>query len=254
MIWRQFDHASKKKVIKKNTDLTTTTRTENNAWKKQEKNTSQSSSTNDTNTFPKATTNKDTNQLDQNDVDAQLRSSWTQGAVVEVYSRGKKRWMRGMVERTFVDDEGEWLEIRYGSNLVKEIPRDSADIRPLRARFKNNYTFTKDHVSRMMEVWEDVDLEGTRHLDHVVLEAVFRAFNLNLKVDELEKVFSWIDGENREAITVEQFIRWMTDSVETLEQRDMQKRMFDAIDRTVRGEVPMGQSLQEEEKKKKSKN
>ncbi|ETO23620.1 hypothetical protein RFI_13558 [Reticulomyxa filosa] len=71
-----------------------------------------------------------------------IRLSWTRGAVVEVYSRGKKRWMRGMVGRVFVDDEGEWLEIRYGTNLVKEIPRYSTDIRPLRPRFKNDYIFT----------------------------------------------------------------------------------------------------------------
>ncbi|ETO25875.1 hypothetical protein RFI_11264 [Reticulomyxa filosa] len=73
-----------------------------------------------------------------------------------------------------------------------------------------------------MSVWEDVDLEGTRHLDIILLESVFRAFNLNLKVDELEKVFRWLDVDNREAITAEQFVAWLNDSVETVEQKDMQ--------------------------------
>ncbi|ETO24287.1 RUN domain-containing protein [Reticulomyxa filosa] len=240
--------------------------------------TSDASSKERTAPLPKPALVKDTNQLDQIDLDAQIRASWTRGAVVEVYSRGKKRWMRGMIERVFVDDEGEWLEIRYGANLVKETPRNSPDIRPLRPRFKNTFTFTvlsklfffffflkhtnkqkkkkrhvskvKDHVSKIMAVWEDVDLEGTRHLDSILLEAVFRAFNLKLKVDELDKVFRWIDVDNREAITAEQFIAWMTDSTETLEQKDLQKRMFDGIDRTVSGELPMSQSLEQEEKEK----
>ncbi|ETO19368.1 hypothetical protein RFI_17862, partial [Reticulomyxa filosa] len=111
----------------------------------------------------------------------------------------------------------------------------------------------KDHTDRIIAVWDDVDLEGTRHLDSLLLEAVFRAFNLKLKVDELEKVFRWIDTDNREAITADQFIAWMVESVETLEQRDMQKRMFDAIDRTVRGELQLSQSLQEEEEKERQK-
>ncbi|ETO04070.1 hypothetical protein RFI_33332, partial [Reticulomyxa filosa] len=108
----------------------------------------------------------------------------------------------------------------------------------------------KDHISRLTAVCEDVDLEGTRHLDMILLEAVLRAFNLILKVDELEKVFGWIDVENREAITAEQFIAWLTDSVETIEQKEMQQRMFDCIDRTVNGDLPMSQGLQDKEKEK----
>ncbi|ETO14533.1 MYB DNA-binding domain protein [Reticulomyxa filosa] len=162
--------------------------------------------------------------------------------------------MRGTVERIFVDDEGEWLEIRYGTNLVKEIPRNSTDIRPLRARFMNHFTFSKDHINRMMATWEDVDMEGTRHLDAILLDAVLRAFGLHLKVDELERVLGWIDIDNREAITADQFLAWMTSPVETLEQRDMQKRIFEAIDRTVRGELAsISPQFSEHEKKSKSK-
>ncbi len=86
--------------------------------------------------------NKSLEEMTQDDIDTQIRNSWVRGSRVEVYSRGRKKWMRGLVTRVFVDEEGEWLEVRYGKNLVKETPRDSPDIRPLRVRYKNRYKFT----------------------------------------------------------------------------------------------------------------
>ena len=79
--------------------------------------------------------------LSTEDLDAQIRASWVRGSVVEVYSRGLKKWQRGIVAKIFADTEGEWLEVRY-NKLHKELPRDSPDIRPLRARFKNRFKIT----------------------------------------------------------------------------------------------------------------
>eukprot|EP01083_Nonionella_stella_P159897 522105_1 len=61
---------------------------------------------------------KSLEEMTQDDIDKQIRNSWVRGSRVEVYSRGRKKWMRGLVTRVFVDDEGEWLEVRYGKNLV----------------------------------------------------------------------------------------------------------------------------------------
>ena len=89
------------------------------------------------------------NVITQQDLDEQIRRSWVRGAVVEVYSRGRKKWLRGLVMRVFHDDEGEWLEVRYGKNLVKEIPRDSPDIRPLRVKLRPKYKFTVERSLHM---------------------------------------------------------------------------------------------------------
>ena len=85
--------------------------------------------------------------MTQAEIDKQIRNSWVRGSRVEIYSRGRKKWMRGLITRIFVDDEGEWIEVRYGKNLVKETPRESPDMRPLRVRYKNRFTFTVELVA-----------------------------------------------------------------------------------------------------------
>eukprot|EP01084_Bolivina_argentea_P144334 253256_1 len=191
--------------------------------------------------------------MTQDDIDKQIRNSWVRGSLVEVYSRGRKKWMRGLVTRVFVDDEGEWLEVRYGKNLVKETPRDSPDIRPLRVRYKNRYKFTKDHENTVTAIWEEVDLENTRHLDRLLVSSVFRALNIDntiLKEGELDDVFKWIDKEDRGAVNVEEFITFMTTSVETIKQREIQQKMFKCIDKTASGQIIMSKTLKDEEQKK----
>ncbi|ETO26695.1 hypothetical protein RFI_10439, partial [Reticulomyxa filosa] len=95
----------------------------------------------------------------------------------------------------------------------------------------------RDHMNRIMITWEEVDLEGTRHLDSMLLEALFRDFGLRFEVEEQEKVFRWIDTENREAVTADQFFVWLTKSVTTLEEMTFQKQIFDAIDETLKQEM-----------------
>eukprot|EP00485_Elphidium_margaritaceum_P019169 CAMPEP_0202730966 /NCGR_PEP_ID=MMETSP1385-20130828/186906_1 /ASSEMBLY_ACC=CAM_ASM_000861 /TAXON_ID=933848 /ORGANISM="Elphidium margaritaceum" /LENGTH=1317 /DNA_ID=CAMNT_0049397247 /DNA_START=11 /DNA_END=3964 /DNA_ORIENTATION=+ len=195
----------------------------------------------------------DEHESPQSALDMQIRNSWVRGSRVEVYSRGRKKWMRGQVMRVFVDDEGEWLEVRYGKNLIKETPRDSPDIRPLRVRYKNRYNFTKDHENTVTSIWEEVDLENTRHLDRLLLSAVFRALNIDgnvLSAGELDDVFKWIDKEERGAVNVEEFTTFMTSSVESIQQREIQQRMFKCIDQTVTGKLSMSASLKEQEKEK----
>jgi len=42
-----------------------------------------------------------------------IRASWKTGAVCEIYSRSKKTWSQGIIAQIFIDEEGEWLEVRY---------------------------------------------------------------------------------------------------------------------------------------------
>ena len=53
----------------------------------------------------------------------------------------------------------------------------------------------------MTSIFEDVDLENTRHLDDMLLASVFKALNVEISTDELQKVFQWIDREERGAVT-----------------------------------------------------
>eukprot|EP01083_Nonionella_stella_P184818 672256_1 len=83
--------------------------------------------------------------------DKQIRKSWRKGSRVEVYSRGREKWMKGVVARVFVDEEGEWLEIQYGQNnkMFEESPRDSTYIRPFRDSLA-----TKDQSKRKTKKWD----------------------------------------------------------------------------------------------------
>eukprot|EP01084_Bolivina_argentea_P051820 95296_1 len=196
---------------------------------------------------------KSVDEMTQEDIDFQIRNSWVRGSRVEVYSRGRKKWMRGLVTRVFMDEEGEWLEVQYGDNLVKESPRESPDIRPLRVRYKNRYRLTAEHENLVTSIWEEIDLENTRHLDRLLVSSVFRALNIDRTVlgeGDLDDVFKWIDVEDRGAVNVEEFIHFMTNSVESIKQREIQQRMFERIDAMVSGKIAMSSTLKAEEQKK----
>lgn len=61
-----------------------------------------------------------------------IRDSWRVKSKVSIYSASRKKWFTGHVQRTFVDDCGEWLEVRYNNGkTVKQLQRFSEDIRPL---------------------------------------------------------------------------------------------------------------------------
>ena len=64
------------------------------------------------------------------DTDAVIRAEWRTDSRCLVFSHSAKAWLPGRVTRVFRDDEGEWLEVQYGDKNVKELQRDSADIRP----------------------------------------------------------------------------------------------------------------------------
>lgn len=111
----------------------------------------------------------------------------------------------------------------------------------------------KDHENTVTGIWEEVDLENTRHLDRLLVSSVFRALNIDSSVvseTEVDDIFKWIDKEDRGAVNVEEFVQWMTSSVETVQQREIQMKMFQCIDRTASGKVPMSNTLKEEEHKK----
>eukprot|EP01084_Bolivina_argentea_P009269 17342_1 len=58
---------------------------------------------------------------------------WSIDSKCEVYSRSQGKWFPAKIIQCFTDDEGEWIEVEYGHNIVynKIIPFSSDDIRPL---------------------------------------------------------------------------------------------------------------------------
>eukprot|EP01083_Nonionella_stella_P149394 474432_1 len=77
------------------------------------------------------------NEITQNEEQAQetqkrIKKSWVVGSKVEIYSSSLNRWFDGQVIRIFADTEGEWLEIKYSDNKVKQIQRLNEHIRPPR--------------------------------------------------------------------------------------------------------------------------
>ena len=55
-------------------------------------------------------------------------AKWEMGAQCEVYSHSKKRWMRGVVQRVYSNNEGDWVIIDYDGE-TKHSSIDDADIR-----------------------------------------------------------------------------------------------------------------------------
>ena len=62
--------------------------------------------------------------------DASIRAGWLKGSRCEVFSNTAQEWLSARVVRVFRDDEGEWLEVKYSGKSLKQLQRDSADIRP----------------------------------------------------------------------------------------------------------------------------
>ena len=63
-----------------------------------------------------------------------IRAAWKTGSRCEIFSASTKQWFLGEIVRTFTDEQGEWLEVRYGqstANQKKQVHRDSDVIRPL---------------------------------------------------------------------------------------------------------------------------
>eukprot|EP01084_Bolivina_argentea_P012617 23615_1 len=56
-----------------------------------------------------------------------LRNELRVGSECEIYSREKNKTFPGKVVRIFTDNEGEWLEVQYGTRQ-KQIPRDRKDL------------------------------------------------------------------------------------------------------------------------------
>ena len=63
--------------------------------------------------------------------DESIRAAWKTGSRCQIYSKSAKQWFLGEVTRTFLDEQGEWLEVRYNQSTLKQVQRSSEDIRPL---------------------------------------------------------------------------------------------------------------------------
>lgn len=62
--------------------------------------------------------------------DLTLREEWIAGQKCEIYSISKDQWFTGKIHDIFIDDEGEWLEIRYNKSCSKQVQRYSVNVRP----------------------------------------------------------------------------------------------------------------------------
>lgn len=62
--------------------------------------------------------------------DLTLREQWNAGQKCEIYSISKDQWFTGKIHDIFIDDEGEWLEIRYNKSCSKQVQRYSVNVRP----------------------------------------------------------------------------------------------------------------------------
>jgi len=59
----------------------------------------------------------------------EIRASWKIGDTCQIFSTSKSKWLNGQIAEITTDDEGEWLEVRYGSSC-KQIQRFCKEIRP----------------------------------------------------------------------------------------------------------------------------
>ena len=63
-------------------------------------------------------------------MDEFIRAGWCTGSLCTVYSKTAAQWVSARVLRCFRDEEGEWLEVQYSGSVLKQLQRDSEDIRP----------------------------------------------------------------------------------------------------------------------------
>merc|ERR1712154_647908 len=76
-------------------------------------------------------------------------SAWTPGAKCEVFSRSQQRWLVAEIIGLVTDSEGQWVRVKYG-RIVKDIPPDNAEIRPLRDGVAENIDAQNDMTAMEM--------------------------------------------------------------------------------------------------------
>jgi len=59
-----------------------------------------------------------------------MRKEWQKGSKVEIFSKSDNKWCKGEIISIVEDDEGEWLNVRYGANMSKQVGRFSEIVRP----------------------------------------------------------------------------------------------------------------------------
>lgn len=65
---------------------------------------------------------------EKEDVEDAMREQWEIGTKVQIYSVSNKRWIDGEIINIIEDDEGEWVEVKYG-HQTKQVGRYSDVIR-----------------------------------------------------------------------------------------------------------------------------
>lgn len=66
-------------------------------------------------------------------IEMSIRENWKVGDACEIHSESKGKWYHGTIFQKFVDEEGEWLEVKYlNGSMKKQIQRFSSEVRPAR--------------------------------------------------------------------------------------------------------------------------
>jgi len=75
--------------------------------------------------------------------DQWTRKQWTMDSPVQIYSQSRNKWFDGVVVSTLVDEEGEWLTVRYNERTSKQVQRFCEDIRSPQVNGKPPPSVTK---------------------------------------------------------------------------------------------------------------
>eukprot|EP01084_Bolivina_argentea_P302468 522074_1 len=70
-----------------------------------------------------------TNMSTNDEKNIKARYELKEGSLCEAYSKPKRKWLKAMVKRVFIDDEGEWLVVLYGKSALKSVQRFSLELR-----------------------------------------------------------------------------------------------------------------------------
>ena len=87
---------------------------------------------------------------------------WIKGQKCEVYDHAKKRWVKGEVIDVFKDNDGEWVNIKFGRN-TKQLQPDSSEIRGLQRKRLDSVHGWKvgnrcEWYNRARQQWVDGDI------------------------------------------------------------------------------------------------
>eukprot|EP01084_Bolivina_argentea_P268155 455392_1 len=126
----------------------------------------------------------------EENMDDTIRESWKVDSKCEVYSVSKCKWYSAKIVNIFTDDEGEWLQVKYGSS-TKQIQRKNKQIRPhvktmltLSPRGKNDKSLRRSSTPTL-----------NQNKSHNKQLAPIKPLQQFKCVDISSKIIEWIDND-----------------------------------------------------------